>query len=301
VRIQPKVCVALVNWNSFDDTTEAVESLLKSDYKRMRILVVDNNSSDNSIPRLKKLFGRKITYLALRENTGVTGGSNAAFNWSIRKGFKYTLIGNADIVVDKSAVRFMVERAESDRRIGIIDGKIYRGVNTHTIYSAGAKRNWGISYGMRGVCLDDRIFKFDKPERTFWAVGTFALYRNEMIKHIGGFDEEFFVCGEDIELGSRVSKSGWKVFYEPRAKVWHKVGGAFGWPFSKKRWYYGSRSVVKLVQKGYWSGLLLPFGIIATVAPILSAVILLKPNTAYWGVLGVIDGLKGVSGKSPRF
>jgi len=298
----PKVCAALINWNSLEDTSQAVHSLLNSSYHQMTTLVVDNNSTDRSLAELRKRFGDRIAYLPLKQNTGMTGGSNAALDWSVKKGFRYTLIGNTDIAVASSAVRHLVARAESDSRIGFVNPKIYRGPEgSRTIYFAGAKRNWGICYGMRGAGLDERLLRKDQAEDMFWAVGTFALYRNQMITETGGFDESFFLGLEDVEFGSRATKLGWKGYYEPRAKVWHQPGGSAGGRFGRTKSYYGARNMIRLIQKGYWSGPKLLFIIPFIIGFTLSPILLLRFRSVYWGLVGISDGLRGKFGKTSRF
>jgi len=298
----PKVCTALINWNSLEDTTRAVESLLNSDYRRMTILVVDNNSTDHSLAKLHQRFGDRIAYLPLKQNTGMAGGSNAALAWSAERGFKYTLIGNTDIIVAHSAVRHLVARAESNSRLGFVNPKIYRGPKeSRVIYFAGAKRNWGLCYGMQGAGLDERLFRSDRAEKMFWAVGTFALYRNRMITETGGFDETFFLGLEDVEFGSRATELGWKGYYEPRAKVWHQPGGSAGGRFGRTKSYYGARNMIRLIQKGYWSGPKLLFTIPFIIGFALSPLLLLQFKSVYWSLVGINDGLQGKFGKTNRF
>ena len=222
------VCVALVNWNGFDDSVEAIESFLNVQKPGEVLLLVDNGSTDGSVSKLRKHFRNKIEYLALDLNTGMTGGTNAAFEWSSQNAFKYTIVGNNDIIFDEDSVSALVDRAEINDRIGAVGPKMYLGRDDKFYYTTGSPKYWGVFYGMRGVGFPSAIFKYGKSEEMAWFAGTFVLYRNKMIQEIGGLDENFFISYEDIEFGYRIRAFGWKIWYEPKSIIWHKVARTRG-------------------------------------------------------------------------
>lgn len=295
------VCVALVNWNGFDDSREAIESFLKFQKLGQVLLLVDNGSTDNSLGRLRECFGSQIEYLALESNTGITGGTNAAFKWSVQRGFKYTIVGNNDIIFNSESVSALVDRADTNEKIGIVGSKIFRGLTSEYYYSTGGTKFWGINYGLRAFWMPTWLRKFDKPERIKWNTGTFVLYRNEMVKDINGMDDNLFLIFEDIEYGYRAGKKDWQVWYEPKSVIWHKVSKSRG-VISRVNQYYLVRNTVYLGKKGMWRGLyviwLIPLMLmIMFINPIVGK----KPSLFKWSILGLIDGFKNKMGKTNRF
>src|SRR6185369_2888887 len=120
----PLVLVVLLNWNSFEETRTAVESVQRMDYPNFRILIVDNGSEDGSASALQALSGERVDLLVSPVNTGYTGGCNLGMERALAMGAKYIWLLNNDAVVEPATLSSIVAIAESDDRIGLVSPQI---------------------------------------------------------------------------------------------------------------------------------------------------------------------------------
>ncbi|HEX9974417.1 MAG TPA: glycosyltransferase family 2 protein, partial [bacterium] len=118
----PSVAIIILNWNNWQDTVECLESLSQIDYPNYQIIVVDNGSTDDSVPQIRQRFGT-IHLLATRENLGFSGGVN--FGIEQAKTSDLILLLNNDTLVAKNFLTELVRKIISDDTIGLVGGKIY--------------------------------------------------------------------------------------------------------------------------------------------------------------------------------
>ena len=112
----PAVTAVVLNWCGEVVTTECLRSLLASDYKPLKALLVDNGSPDGSFERLRALFPN-LDFIQTGKNLGYAGGNNRGIEWAMRDGADYVLILNNDI--DEIRVYFqrgLVVRPENVNR-----------------------------------------------------------------------------------------------------------------------------------------------------------------------------------------
>jgi GT2 family glycosyltransferase len=97
--MHPKVAIILLNWNSFDHSSNCIESLQLCDYPNFEIIVVDNGSIDGSGNLLKAKFP-KIILIASPTNEGFAAGNNRGFSYAIENQFAYAMMLNNDVFVE---------------------------------------------------------------------------------------------------------------------------------------------------------------------------------------------------------
>jgi hypothetical protein len=132
---------------------------------------------------------------------------------------KYVLLLNNDVVVERKFLDSLVEVAEKDKRVGIVGPKILRKENPEIIDSTGHIFRFGRIID-RGEGEVDRG-QYDSKTDVVGIMAAAVLYRTEMLKDIGLFDEDYFICYEDAELSWRAYKNGWKGKYVPASVVYH--------------------------------------------------------------------------------
>ena len=98
---QKKLAIVIINWNSYDLTSDTLASLSSTSYKNYDIIVVDNFSTDNSAAQLENNFS-SIILLRSDENKGFTGGNNLGFEYAINKGYEYVMMLNNDVAVESN-------------------------------------------------------------------------------------------------------------------------------------------------------------------------------------------------------
>ena len=111
---RPLVYVLVLNYSSFEDTIQCVETLRRLDHSNVRLLVIDNASPDGSGKALSQRFG-EAEFLQLPMNTGYAGGNNAGIRVALERGADYVFVVNPDIRVDESTVSHCVELMQRDR------------------------------------------------------------------------------------------------------------------------------------------------------------------------------------------
>lgn len=227
----PNVAIVVPNWNGEDFIAECLESLEKQSLKA-EIVVVDNGSHDNSTSIIKNKFPG-VTLLEFSNNAGFSGGVNRGIKYAVKNGFEYVALFNNDAVAQKDWLKNLLAAMESSKKTGIVTGKFMQS-DRKTIDSTGEimRRN-----GMPHPRGRDEVDtgQYNVGEQVFAATGGASLYRIKMLEQIGLFDEKFFAYLEDVDISFRAQLAGWKVYYEPKAIAYHKVGGTSSklGPFSR--------------------------------------------------------------------
>jgi len=240
-----KVFIVVLNWNGFGDTLECLKSLDKlqiTNYK-LQIVVVDNNSSDGSVEKLRKLnFSQfELEILENNENLGFAEGNNVGMDWAIEHGADWVMILNNDTIVDRDLVVSLMKVAKKEKKVGILSPKIYfsKGFEFHkkryqkselggVIWYAGGEMDWNNVYGRnRGVDEVDNG-QYDEVSEIDFATGACMMISTKALKVVGGLDRRYFMYLEDVDLSLRMKKKGWQVLFVPDARLWHKVAQSSG-------------------------------------------------------------------------
>lgn len=217
----PKTFVVIPNWNGLDFIADCLKSLLKQTVD-LKIIVVDNGSIDGSTEVIEKNF-KQVELIKLPKNIGFAGGVNVGIKKALEKEAEYILLFNNDAVADNYWAEQLVESAEINRQTGIITGKFMRMDKKHLDSTGDFYSVWGLPYPRGRNEIDNG--QYDNQLEVFGASGGASLYRAEMLKEIGLFDEDFFAYYEDVDISFRAQLAGWKVLYEPKAIAYHFVGG----------------------------------------------------------------------------
>jgi hypothetical protein len=198
----PKVSVVIVNWNRLNDVLDNLKYLRGLEYPNLEIIVVDNGSTDGSPERLER--EPDVRLVRLSENTGPSRGRNAGFR--IARG-KYVLLIDSDAYMTRPSLRRLVDRMEADPQIGAAGCKV---LNWHT-----RKIDQWI-YAQPYDRYRDKSF----DTYAFSAAG--VLIRNDVLRSIGGFWERLFIYNEEVDLSIRILRAGYRIIYEPTARVFHR-------------------------------------------------------------------------------
>lgn len=158
-------------------------------------------------------------------NAGFSGGVNRGIRSALGQGARYIALFNNDAVADEYWLEELVSVAEADERVGIVAAKILTqdGVridSTGELYSV-----WGWPFPRGRGEVDSG--QYDSAERrdVFGASGGASLYRADMLREIGLFNERFFAYFEDVDISFRARLASWSIRYAPEARVRHFIGG----------------------------------------------------------------------------
>lgn len=217
----PTVCAVVLNWCGEGDTVECVESLQRSNYSRLDIILVDNGSPDGSGERLQARFPT-LPFVQTGQNLGYAGGNNRGIAAALAREAAYVLVLNNDTVVDSACVERLVETAQQTGA-AVVAPKILHYAAPSVVWYAGGdfsvRRVMGVH---RDEGCADRPDREDSAPITF-ATGCCFLASVELLRVVGGFDESYFAYAEDLEFSVRVVKAGCTMRVDPRARIYHKI------------------------------------------------------------------------------
>ncbi len=217
------ISVVVVNWNGMAYIGECLDSIEAQTYPQVERLVVDNGSTDGSVPWLRSRCGDSWRLIELSSNRGFAGGVNAGI---LASHGEFIALLNNDAVADRD---WLAELAAcmAEPSVGMAASKILFYDQRHVIDKAGHLFYAdGLNRG-RGAGEVDRG-QFEQPVDVFFPDGCAALYRRSMLDDIGLFDEQFFAYGDDADLGLRAHWRGWQCQYAPGARVFHRHSRSLG-------------------------------------------------------------------------
>ncbi|MGE6203805.1 glycosyltransferase family 2 protein [Guptibacillus hwajinpoensis] len=230
INSKKSVAIILLNWKSYEDTSECLMSLEKLDYDPFHVYIVDNLSGDGSYEKLIQTyendgFSTNITFIQSGGNLGFAGGNNKGIKQAYEDGYEYIWLLNNDTTVDELALRPLIDVIENDKQIGIVGSKIYF-ADTGLLWFAGGEVNcyWGSTHHIGYKEKDHGQYDEVKPVK--YIVGCSLLFRRELIDSIGYLEEDYFLYYEDTDWNIRAARNGWKVIYVPQSIVYHKVSSA---------------------------------------------------------------------------
>lgn len=225
--MDPLVFIILVNWNGKDDTLECLASLHQQTYPNRRILVVDNGSTDGSVEAIRAQYP-EVTILALSENRRFAGGNNIGIRRALEAGAEYVLLLNNDTTADRNMLRVLVGTMRSRPDAGMVAPKIYYYAAPRILwYAGGAMSFWTGTMRHVGIREEDRG-QYDGLRETGYASGCCLLVAREVIGRIGLLDEAYFIYAEDADWSLRARRAGYRILFEPGAKIWHKISVSAG-------------------------------------------------------------------------
>ncbi|MCX7735126.1 MAG: glycosyltransferase [Candidatus Kapabacteria bacterium] len=229
----PDISIIIVNYNVKDFLYQCLKSIFESSHSlKIETIVVDNNSSDGSVDFLEPLFPN-VQFIRLKENIGFGKANNIGFE--IAKG-KYFLLLNPDTVIGEKTLQTMFEFMENHSEVGISGCKV---LNPDGTFQLACRRGFPTPwasfcklFGLQKIFPKSKLFAqynqtFRSIDETYYIdsiMGAFMFIRREVIEQIGGFNPDYFMYGEDIDLCYRSSKAGWKTAYVHSTSIFHYKG-----------------------------------------------------------------------------
>jgi len=227
--------ICIVNWNVKD----LLKACLGSIYTNTKdisfeVIVVDNNSSDESIRMIKSDFPQ-VKLIENKTNAGFTKANNLAIK--IAQGRNIMLL-NPDTEVIDNALNRMVRFLDSRRDCGALgckllntDGSLQRSCRTFPtlevmLYSA---------LFLNSLFPKSRLFgkyfmtwwDFNETREVDQPMGSALMIKKEILDKVGLFDENIFIWFDEVDLCYRIKKAGFKIFFTPEAQITHHLSQSF--------------------------------------------------------------------------
>jgi len=231
----PLVSVIILNYNAGELLLNCIESIKKSAYKNLEIIVVDNISTDKSQKICKEKYP-SIKLIQNDENFGYCEGNNIGIREA--KG-DYIIILNPDTIVESNWIEELIS-AYNKFGEGLYQPK-HLSLNEKAVYmSAGNMLNiFGFGYAREKGNRDEN--QFNKIEEISYASGTCLFTSSNVLKKVGLFDPFIFLYHDDLDLGWRASQLGIKSYYVPTSIIYHAESYSLKWNAEKFYWLERNR------------------------------------------------------------
>lgn len=239
------VATVVVNWNGAKDTLACLASLEVSrrDHAQSLVIVVDNGSTDDSVPVIARSFPR-AHLLCAGVNSGFTGGNNMGIFHALQHNVDYIFLLNNDTLLEPNTLLTLTQVLENEPHYGIATPVIHRFPDTAEIWFGGATLDLPSGTALhenREVPGRDRA-----PYALPWASGCALLIRANLLKALGGFDDRYFLVWEDVDLCLRARALGSSIALVPEARLYHKISRSFVNVSLTRRYYHVRNNLLLL-------------------------------------------------------
>jgi GT2 family glycosyltransferase len=224
------VSIIIVNYNTISFLVGAIDSILvKTKDIEYEIIVVDNNSSDDSKKIISEKYNNKVIHLNLSKNIGFGRANNEAVK--IAKGRNLFFL-NPDTILLNNAVKILSDYLDQHIDVGACGGNLFDGDMQPAIsFTRMFPSLFQVINEFLGNIIGKIAFRknicFNYTNRDIkvaCVIGADMMIGKELFNNLGGFDPDFFLYQEEIELGFRINKAGKKIYSVPNAHIQHLEG-----------------------------------------------------------------------------
>lgn len=235
-----------MNYNGLVLLKEAIESYLENDYQNFQIVVIENGSKDGSYEYLKSYYP-EITTIKLEKNHGYSGGFNYGLDYAFNQAnADYVIVTNNDVKADKHLITSLVDCSLRNQDGGFIVGKVYYYDFPTILQTVGKKEDKVLWKGGHIGNKEEDYGQYDIEAERFFADDIYTLVTKNLFRQVGGYDTNFFLQSEEFEWQARAKKKGFKIYYTPNAKLWHKDSFTIG-KESALKVYYNTRNPMLVI------------------------------------------------------
>lgn len=214
---KPKISVIILHVFGTDHILNCLESVFKSDYPNLEVLVVFNGNNDNSLKKVQEKFSSVIC-ITNKKNLGFVVGNNQGMERA--SGSIYFLL-NDDTIIHSRLISVLEEELSDNEKTGIVGPKIYFANEPRKIWFAGGAIDWeNQNTSLLGKNTQDKDWLDSKKEVEF-ITGCALMIKKEVVDKIGYLDKIFFAYYEDADWSLKARKAGYKIMYVPFGGVWH--------------------------------------------------------------------------------
>lgn len=221
-----KLSAIIVNYNGSQYLHNCIKSIFHNDYKNVEVIIVDNNSSDNSVKNISKKFTKyidkkRLKIIRLDANYGPAYARNVGFESS---NGKYIAFLDNDTTVDNKWATTAIRHFDSNPDTGIIQSKLLLSEDKNRIdYVGEYLGQYGFLIQKADPGKEDKG-QYDQIEPILAAKSAGMFIRRDTFIKAGRFDPDYFIYLEETDLGWRSWLSGYKNIYLPDSIVYHLSG-----------------------------------------------------------------------------
>jgi GT2 family glycosyltransferase len=246
---EPAWYPVVLSWNGRDDTLRCLDSLARVSEPPIRIVCVDNGSTDGSVEAIRERHPG-VHLIENGANLGFSGGNNVGLRWAMEQGAQWIVLVNNDAVVAEDALAGFAAVAAGHPGAGALAGKLYLAEAPDRIWFAGQRYLAWLGYSGRARGLGRRdSARYRRVVATDRAAGALMAVSRRAIECAGLLDEELFAYAEDVDWSLRIREAGFEVLFAPGARAWHAEAGSTGGAASTHNLYYGTRNNIVVCER----------------------------------------------------
>lgn len=246
------ISIIIVNYNTIDLLSNSIDSILsKTCDIRYEVIVVDNDSLDNSIPILRERYKNMPNFYIIEsgENLGFGRANNKGLE--IAKGRNVFFL-NPDTILLNNAIRILSFFLDENPSVGICGGNLYdeqmNPAHSFRRRLPGVYSELNILFmGLLGKICYGKNTDFNHTQKKLsvgYITGADMMIRKSVLDKVGGFSPHFFMYYEETELAYRVKTAGYKIKNVSEAKIQHLEGKSFGeFKERRERMIFESRAI----------------------------------------------------------
>jgi GT2 family glycosyltransferase len=224
------LAVIVLNWNGLADTRALLRTLEHCPAPagwQVRLMVVDNGSSDGSAAALAREFPA-IEVLALPENRRFAGGNNEGLRRALAAGADACMLLNNDTEADPQLLERLVLALEQDPQAGAAAPLIFFAKPLQSIWYAGGRCVVPLGLAAHRGLREDYTGQYRSIEETGYLTGCCLIATRAAWERVGLLDEGYFIYAEDADWSLRARAAGFRLLFVPTARLWHKVSASTG-------------------------------------------------------------------------
>jgi GT2 family glycosyltransferase len=224
-----KLSIVIICWNDLRVIRDCLRSIYGGAHATdFEVIVSDNGSVDESIEFIRKHYPQ-VRIVENVQNLGFARGNNAGIRAS--RG-EYVLILNPDTIIHEGALDKLVEFADRHSDAGAFGCRVLNPEGTYQVSARlfpTVRRYWVSALGLSKlsplfVYEEYARWRGDSERSIDWQSGCCVMFRGNLLKNLGGFDEQFFYHFEEVDLCRRVWNAGHPILFTPEAVITH-LGG----------------------------------------------------------------------------
>ena len=245
-----KVSIIIPHYNNFSILDQCLKSLQNLTYSNLEIIVIDNNSYDNSFEQVKNNY-KNIIIKKSPKNLGYAGGCNLGADFATGK---YLLFLNNDTVQEPDFLDCLVSSLDKNEKIASVQPKIKNFNNKNLFDYSGASGGY-IDFLVFPFCRG-RVFdsieednnQYEESMDIFWTSGTAFLTRKSIFMKLGGFDEKLFAHMEEIDYSWKCHLADYQCIVNPKSIVYHHGAKTLGYDSPYKAYLNHRNSLILLLS-----------------------------------------------------
>ncbi len=239
----PKVSIIILYLKDTKCLCECILSLNKITYQNFDIIVVNNGPKNITLyEHVAPISGHISKIIDMGQNAGFAKGNNTGIRYALQQGAEYVLLLNDDTEVEKDFLGNLVNMAQANQDAGTLGPRIFFFDEPKQIWFDSGRfdpSTCTVSFSRAGDFCDTSEIRSDESD---FITGCAVLMRRSFIEKVGLLNEGFFIYWEDVDLGLRAIKAGFKNLVVHNSHVWHKVTVSMGGLKSPRTIYHKTRS-----------------------------------------------------------